>query len=127
MDRKQKNLDNIFGKRKDGNITCKWKTTKDVVWDKIKSIKEVTPMKDGWVYDVTVEETRNFMSLNMLGVKDTFHQDVISVLITLDDQVLGELLCLLVLDLLLQIGNDLIGQTLEESIGNRIDGRSHCN
>jgi DNA-directed RNA polymerase beta' subunit len=78
MDRKQKNLDNIFGKRKDGNITCKWKTTKDVVWDKIKSIKEVTPMKDGWVYDVTVEETRNFMSLNMLGVKDTFHQAGVS-------------------------------------------------
>jgi DNA-directed RNA polymerase beta' subunit len=78
MDRKQKILDAKFGKRKEDNITCKWKTTKDVVWDKVKSIKEVTPMKDGWVYDVTVEETRNFMGLNMLGGKDTFHQAGVS-------------------------------------------------
>jgi hypothetical protein len=78
MDRKQKNLDINFEKRKEDNITCKWKKTKDVVWDKIKSIKEITPMKDGWVYDVTVEETRNFMGLNMLGGKDTFHQAGVS-------------------------------------------------
>ena len=78
MDRKQMILDAKFGKRKDDTITCKWKTTKDVIWDKVKSIKEVTPMKDGWVYDVTVEETRNFCSVNMLSIKDTFHQAGVS-------------------------------------------------
>ena len=44
----------------------------DVVWDSVKSIREVAPMK-GWVYDLTVERTRNFMTLEGLVCKDTFH------------------------------------------------------
>jgi len=45
----------------------------DMIMDKIKSIKEIRPMKDGWVYDVTVESTRNFMTYSMIGCVDTFH------------------------------------------------------
>ena len=52
----------------------KWKTTNDVVWDKIKSIEEVQPMGEGWVYDITVEETRNFVTNTLICQKDTFHQ-----------------------------------------------------
>ena len=44
----------------------------DVVWDKIKTIKEVRPIK-GWVYDLTVESTRNFTTLDCIVCKDTFH------------------------------------------------------
>jgi DNA-directed RNA polymerase beta' subunit len=74
IEHKQARLDVKFGKRKETNITCKWKETKDVVWDKIKSIEEVRPMGEGWVYDITVEDTRNFVCSNMLSLKDTFHQ-----------------------------------------------------
>ena len=44
-----------------------------IVWDTVKSIKEVIPIK-GWVYDLTVETTRNFTTLDCIAVKDTFHQ-----------------------------------------------------
>jgi DNA-directed RNA polymerase II subunit RPB1 len=44
-----------------------------MVWDKIKTIEEVTPMGEGWVYDVTVAETKNFMTLSCVAVRDTFH------------------------------------------------------
>jgi DNA-directed RNA polymerase beta' subunit len=44
----------------------------DVVLDKVKTITEVKPM-GGYVYDLTVEVTRNFTLLNQLCVKDTFH------------------------------------------------------
>ena len=43
-----------------------------MVWDKIKAIKEVKPIK-GWVYDLTVETTRNFMTLDNIVCQDTFH------------------------------------------------------
>jgi DNA-directed RNA polymerase beta' subunit len=46
--------------------------TEDVIWDPIKSIKEITPLND-WVYDLTVAETRNFMSHSGHVFKDTFH------------------------------------------------------
>ena len=52
--------------------TCRRETTGDMVWDTIKSIKEVTPMKDR-VYDLTVETTRNFMTMDCVAIKDTFH------------------------------------------------------
>ena len=45
---------------------------KHMVLDKVKSIREVHPY-GGKVYDVTVEKTRNFMSLNGLALADTFH------------------------------------------------------
>lgn len=54
--------------------TSKWTETADVVWDKIKSIEEITPMNDGWMYDITVAETRNFTTKSLIGQKDTFHQ-----------------------------------------------------
>ena len=51
---------------------CKREVQNDIVWDKVKSIKEVKPIK-GYVYDVTVESTRNFTALNAVGLADTFH------------------------------------------------------
>ena len=51
---------------------CRRGTTGDMVWDAIKEIKEVQPIKNR-VYDLTVEKTRNFMTLDCIGVKDTFH------------------------------------------------------
>jgi DNA-directed RNA polymerase beta' subunit len=44
----------------------------DVIMDKIVSIKEIQPMTK-WVYDVTVEKTRNFTTLNNIIGRDTFH------------------------------------------------------
>jgi len=44
----------------------------DVVLDKVKTIKEVRPLK-GFVYDLTVEGTRNFVLLNTVNCRDTFH------------------------------------------------------
>ena len=46
--------------------------TADIVWDTVRSIKEVLPMKER-VYDLTVETTRNFMTSTCLVLKDTFH------------------------------------------------------
>ena len=44
----------------------------DVALDKIKTIKEIRPLKE-LVYDLTVEKTRNFMLLNTVNCADTFH------------------------------------------------------
>ena len=44
----------------------------DVIWDRIKSITEVRPIK-GWVYDLTVQTTRNFMTMSGVCSADTFH------------------------------------------------------
>jgi DNA-directed RNA polymerase beta' subunit len=55
------------------DTTKSWEQTKDVVWDRIKTIEEVRPMGDGWVYDLTVAETRTFTGLNMMALNDTFH------------------------------------------------------
>ena len=46
--------------------------TGEVIWDTIKSIKEVAPIK-GKVYDFTVESTRNFMTSSCHIKRDTFH------------------------------------------------------
>ena len=46
--------------------------TGEVIWDTIKSIKEVAPIK-GKVYDFTVESTRNFMTSSCHVKRDTFH------------------------------------------------------
>lgn len=43
-----------------------------VIWDTVKEIKEVAPLKE-WVYDLTVESTRNFLLENTICQKDTFH------------------------------------------------------
>ncbi len=47
-------------------------TFNEVVMDRIVSIKEIKPMTK-WVYDLTVEKTRNFCSLNNIAYRDTFH------------------------------------------------------
>lgn len=51
---------------------CSWKTLNDVTLDPIVTITECAP-KGGKVYDLTVAETRNFMSLNCVVHRDTFH------------------------------------------------------
>ena len=71
---KQENLYKHHMHRDQVTMVSKWKTTNDVVWDKIKTIEEVVPMGEGWVYDITVEDTRNFMTSNLIVAKDTFHQ-----------------------------------------------------
>jgi DNA-directed RNA polymerase II subunit RPB1 len=68
---KQALLDEQFGPETRERV-CRRETTGDVIWDTIKSIKEIAPMKDR-VYDLTVETTRNFMTMDCIGVKDTFH------------------------------------------------------
>jgi len=71
---KQERLDEHHSHRTVGDVRSKWDTTNDVVWDKIKSIEEVQPMGEGWVYDVTVAETKNFMTKSLILQRDTFHQ-----------------------------------------------------
>lgn len=44
----------------------------DCAMDAIKSISECQPT-NGWVYDVTVEGTRNFSTISTIGCRDTFH------------------------------------------------------
>ena len=68
---KQAILDEQFGLDARERI-CRRETTGDVIWDTIKSITEIAPMKDR-VYDLTVATTRNFMTMDCIGVKDTFH------------------------------------------------------
>jgi DNA-directed RNA polymerase beta' subunit len=71
---KQARLEENHGERKEEAIPFKWDTTGDMVWDKIKAIEEIQPMKEGWVYDITVEETRNFLTKTVIAQADTFHQ-----------------------------------------------------
>jgi DNA-directed RNA polymerase beta' subunit len=44
----------------------------DVVMDKIISIRECKPVGK-WVFDLTVQGTRNFVSLDDINLRDTFH------------------------------------------------------
>jgi intein/homing endonuclease len=46
--------------------------TGEVIWDPIKSIKEINPIKEK-VYDFTVKDTKNFMTYSCHLVRDTFH------------------------------------------------------
>jgi DNA-directed RNA polymerase beta' subunit len=71
---KQERLNDHHSSRIADDIKSKWNTTNDVVWDKIKSIEEVRPMGEGWVYDLTVKETKNFTTKNLIVLRDTFHQ-----------------------------------------------------
>ena len=71
MERKQQILDYHFNlMEKDAPLRND--TTADVIWDPIKTIKEVSPIKK-WVYDLTVEETRNFVTYSGQALRDTFH------------------------------------------------------
>ena len=66
---KQQLLDKHF---KTTERRCYRKTMGDIVWDTVKTIAEVKPIH-GWVYDVTVENTKNFMTLDAICMRDTFH------------------------------------------------------
>ena len=68
---KQQILDTHFVENSSERI-CRLETTCDMIWDTIKSIREVEPIS-GRVYDLTVATTRNFMTLDCIGLKDTFH------------------------------------------------------
>ena len=71
MERKQQILDYHFNlMEKDAPLRND--TTADVIWDPIKTIKEVSPINK-WVYDLTVEETRNFVTYSGQALRDTFH------------------------------------------------------
>ena len=71
MERKQQILDYHFNlMEKDAPLRND--TTADMIWDPIKNIKEVSPIKK-WVYDLTVEETRNFVTYSGQALRDTFH------------------------------------------------------
>jgi DNA-directed RNA polymerase beta' subunit len=63
----------LFGK---GNV--KNRDGKDVLLDQIVSIEHTTPSKE-YVYDFTIEKTRNFIIFNGLGVRDTFHSSGLSI------------------------------------------------
>ena len=54
-------------------LSDNFKQTKDVYFDKIKSIKYVKGTNQ-YVYDLTVETTRNFQLFNGLNCADTFHK-----------------------------------------------------
>jgi DNA-directed RNA polymerase beta' subunit len=71
---KQERLDEHHLHRDVCDVRSKWESTNDVVWDKIKSIEDIHPMGEGWMYDVTVAETKNFMTKNLILQRDTFHQ-----------------------------------------------------
>ena len=71
MDYKQDILDYHFNLMEKGQ-SARNEMTGEVIWDAIVSIKEVVPIK-GWVYDFTVEKTRNFMTESCHVVRDTFH------------------------------------------------------
>ena len=68
---KQEILDYHFGLMGKGQESRR-EMTGEVIWDTIKSIKEVLPIKEK-VYDFTVEHTRNFMSYSGHVFQDTFH------------------------------------------------------
>ena len=70
VDSKQAILEAHFKEGKER--TCRRKVTCDMVWDEITSIQEIRPMKDR-VYDLTVATTRNFMTMDCIACKDTFH------------------------------------------------------
>jgi len=70
----QETLDNKFTHREVNNITSKHNRFNEIVWDKIIKIEEVIPMGEGWVYDLTVETTRNFTTKDLIVMADTFHQ-----------------------------------------------------
>ncbi len=72
--KKQERLIDILANE---NRICKRKEFGEVVMDKIKTITEIEPV-GGKMFDLTVEKTRNFVTKNRVGVKDTFHLSGVS-------------------------------------------------
>ena len=67
--KKQERLDAIAA---GGERAFRRTVMSETVLDKIKSIREILPIK-GRVYDLTVAKTRNFMVANLMCQRDTFH------------------------------------------------------
>jgi intein/homing endonuclease len=68
---KQDILDYHFGLMGKGQASRR-EMTGEVIWDAIKSIKEIIPIKEK-VYDFTVKDTKNFMTYACHLCRDTFH------------------------------------------------------
>lgn len=66
IDHKQERLNNIRNRSK---VRCSYTELNDIVWDKVKSIKETQPIH-GWMYDLTVEKTHNFLTANGINMFD---------------------------------------------------------
>ena len=66
---KQERLNSLLSK---GEREFRRTRVNEVVMDKIRSIREVLPIKER-VYDLTVQGTRNFLGLNLVCHRDTFH------------------------------------------------------
>ena len=66
---KQEKLDIIIKGYQRDSEHCEFN---EVILDRVRTIREIKPMCE-WVYDLTVEKTRNFTLLNNIAVKDTFH------------------------------------------------------
>ena len=73
-----KNIEEFMKALTDDNKNNFVDDKKDVVFDQIVSIDYVEPTKE-YVYDFTVEKTRNFIIFNGLGVRDTFHSSGLSI------------------------------------------------
>lgn len=69
---KQDTLDIHFKTGHHGLRASSTESFEDIICDTVKDIKEVRPIKF-WVYDLTVEKTRNFMTDTCIALKDTFH------------------------------------------------------
>jgi DNA-directed RNA polymerase beta' subunit len=69
---KQNTLDIHFKTGHHGLRASSTESFEDIICDTVKDIKEVRPIKT-WVYDLTVEKTRNFMTDTCIALKDTFH------------------------------------------------------
>lgn len=68
VDYKQEALNKFVDRR----VNNKYSTTGQVFWDKIVAITECEPLYNR-VYDLTVEHTKNFVALNTIALRDTFH------------------------------------------------------
>ncbi len=74
IDYKQKRLEKLaeIYKNKNAYKKDKYRIFNNVFLDTVKSIEEIKPMEK-WVYDLTVEKTRNFTGKDQCCLKDTFH------------------------------------------------------
>jgi len=67
---KQERLNEI--KKLNIHSKCRKPEFADMVMDRVRTIRDTLP-KGGRMYDLTVEKTRNFLTLSCLAQKDTFH------------------------------------------------------
>jgi DNA-directed RNA polymerase beta' subunit len=70
LEQKQDRLNSFKTRR--NNLTQKYTEFAGTNMDRVKAIREIEPY-GGRVYDITVQETRNFVGGNLLAYRDTFH------------------------------------------------------